>query len=81
MSTIKKPEEINRSRRGLLGAMAASVAAAKLLTTGSAEAEASNVKRAVVPASQPDSNASFGPLKQIDAGLLNVCLLYTSRCV
>jgi pimeloyl-ACP methyl ester carboxylesterase len=52
--------------------MAASVAAAKLLTTGSADAEASEATRAGVPASPPDSNASFGPLKQIDAGVLNV---------
>ena len=72
MEKIEKSEEINRSRRSLLGAMAASVAAAKLLTTGSAEAKADDAKRAGVPASQPDSNASFGPLKQIDAGLLNV---------
>jgi pimeloyl-ACP methyl ester carboxylesterase len=72
MSTIKKAEEINRGRRSLLGAMAASVAAAKLLTTGSADAEASEATRAGVPASPPDSNASFGPLKQIDAGVLNV---------
>ena len=72
MRTIKKAEEINRGRRSLLGAMAASVAAAKLLTTGSADAEASEATRAGVPASPPDSNASFGPLKQIDAGVLNV---------
>ena len=67
-------EGINSGRRGLLGTIAMSVAAAKFLMTGSAEAEenASSGERAGVSASRPASNASFAPLKQINAGLLNI---------
>jgi pimeloyl-ACP methyl ester carboxylesterase len=64
--------EINRSRRQLLGAMAMSVAASKLIITGSAYAETRDAERASVSAIKPDTNASFDSIKQIDAGLLNI---------
>jgi pimeloyl-ACP methyl ester carboxylesterase len=39
---------------------------------GSADAQSSKAKPATVPAIKPGTNRSFGPLKQIDAGVLNV---------
>ncbi len=71
MSTTEKPEEINCSRRSLLGAMAMSVAAAKLILTGSADAQPNKINLQDA-ATKPGTNTSFDPLKQIDAGLLNV---------
>ena len=53
-------EPINNSRRRLLGAMAMSVAAGELGAIGTAKAQSGTNAR------------SFGPLKQIDAGLLNI---------
>src|SRR3712207_2039438 len=38
---------------------------------GSANAQAARTARARLPAIKPGTNTSFGPLKQIDAGLLN----------
>jgi pimeloyl-ACP methyl ester carboxylesterase len=72
MKKIKEDDEINRSRRSLLGTMAMSVAAAKLLVTSSAEAKAAEATPAGIPASQSGTNTSFAPLKQINAGLLNI---------
>ena len=72
MSSIKMPEVIDGSRRRLLGAMAVSVAAAKLIMAGSADARSSEAEPAGTIAMTPDTNASFGPLKQIDAGTLNI---------
>jgi pimeloyl-ACP methyl ester carboxylesterase len=66
------PEEINNNRRRFLGAAALSMAAAQLSLIGSAKAQPSDVKPSDLPALTPDANTSFGPLKQIDAGLLNV---------
>jgi pimeloyl-ACP methyl ester carboxylesterase len=72
MSSIKMSEVIDGSRRRLLGAMAMSVAAAKLIMAGSADARSSEAEPAGTIAMTPDTNASFGPLKQIDAGTLNI---------
>ena len=58
---------INHPRRRFLGA--AAIAAAQLATIGSA---ASQQPAARTPAIKPGTNTSFGPLKQIDAGVLNV---------
>jgi pimeloyl-ACP methyl ester carboxylesterase len=55
-------------RRRFLAGMAAAVAASQLAPFASAQAQSS--PRAA--ASQPASNASFGALKQVDAGVLNV---------
>jgi hypothetical protein len=65
-------DEINHNRRRFLGTAAITVAAAKLGVIGSADAQASNAKSAGAIASEPGTNTSFGPLKQVDAGLLNV---------
>ncbi|MGP8156494.1 MAG: alpha/beta fold hydrolase [Candidatus Acidiferrales bacterium] len=64
-------EEINRSRRSLLGTMVMSVAAAKLMMTGSADAQPSKIDLQDA-ATKPGTNTSFDSLKQIDAGLLNI---------
>jgi pimeloyl-ACP methyl ester carboxylesterase len=72
MTSFKMSEVIDGSRRRLLGAMAMSVAAAKLIVTGSADARSSKINPGDVPAILPDASASFAPLKQIDAGTLNV---------
>ena len=55
-------------RRGLFGAAAAMIAAARFDMIGRARAQASAAKQP----DAPDPNASFGALKQIEAGTLNV---------
>jgi pimeloyl-ACP methyl ester carboxylesterase len=65
-------EEINYDRRRFLGNAAMTVAAAQLGMMGSAKAQSSKKKPADLPTITPGTNTSFGPLKQIDAGLLNV---------
>src|SRR6202522_2048148 len=72
MDTTEKSEEINRHRRSFLGTAAATMAAAQLLLNGSAEAQPSKTKPAGMRPIKPGTNTSFAPLKQIDAGLLNV---------
>lgn len=57
---------IDVHRRRFLGAAAMTMAAAPLGRLGSGNAQSE------VPAIKPGTNTSFGPLKQIDAGLLNV---------
>ena len=64
-------EEINHGRRHFLGTAAAmTVAAAQLGMIGSGEAQSSKPKD--LPTIKPGTNTSFGSLKQIDAGVLNV---------
>jgi pimeloyl-ACP methyl ester carboxylesterase len=60
-------EQINHDRRRLLGTAVLTIAAAELATIGSADAQSSKINPI-----KPGTNTSFGPLKQIDAGLLNV---------
>jgi len=49
-----------------------SLAAAQFALSGLAQAQSGKAKPAPLPAIKPGTNTSFGPLKQIDAGLLNV---------
>ncbi|MGC1320524.1 MAG: alpha/beta hydrolase [Pseudolabrys sp.] len=65
-------EDINHHRRRFLGTAAMTIAAAQLVMTGSARAQSGNAGPATLPAVKPGTNTSFGPLKQIDAGVLNV---------
>ena len=65
-------EEINHDRRGFLATVAMTFAAAKLGMIGSANAQPSKANPATVPAIKPGTNTSFGALKQIEAGVLNV---------
>jgi pimeloyl-ACP methyl ester carboxylesterase len=61
--------EINQDRRRFLGAAAMAIAAGQLGMIGPAAAQAVGAK---IPAIKPGTNTSFGTLKQIDAGMLNV---------
>ena len=68
-------EEINYRRRlfGVAtGAATMAAAAAQLGMTGSAYAQSSTEKTTGLPTIRPGANTSFGALKQVDAGLLNV---------
>src|SRR5262245_11975277 len=65
-------EEINRDRRCFVSAVAMTIAAARLGMFGSAAAQSGKARPAVVPAIKPGTSKSFGLLKQINAGLLNV---------
>lgn len=59
-------ETISQTRRRLFGAAAMTLAAAPFGMIGAAQAQSA------VPAIQPGTNTSFGNLKQIQAGVLNV---------
>jgi pimeloyl-ACP methyl ester carboxylesterase len=61
--------EINQGRRRFFGTAAMAIAASQLGMIGPAAAQAAGAK---IPAIKPGTNTSFGPLKQIDAGVLNV---------
>ncbi|HSU13772.1 alpha/beta hydrolase [Longimicrobium sp.] len=63
-------EAIHLDRRGFLSAAAAALAAAELASIGSADAQSSRTSPA--GATTPGTIASFGPVKQVDAGVLNV---------
>ena len=72
MDTSKGSEDIDHHRRRFLGTAAISIAAAQLGLVDSADAESSKIKSADLPTIKPGTNTSFGTLKQIDAGVLNV---------
>src|ERR1700709_1582788 len=65
-------DEITRNRRQFLGTAAVSLAAAQLALSGSAQAQPGKAKSAGVPKIKPGTHTSFGALKQIAAGFLNV---------
>ena len=62
-------EAIDHDRRRFFGAAALSFTATELGIVGAAQAE---TKPAPLPVIKPGTNTSFAPLKQIDAGVLNV---------
>jgi pimeloyl-ACP methyl ester carboxylesterase len=66
------PHEINHHRRRFFGTAAMTIAAAQLALTGSADAQSDKATTPNATAIKPGTNTSFGPLKQIDAGVLNV---------
>jgi pimeloyl-ACP methyl ester carboxylesterase len=66
MDAIKTSEDIDRHRRHFLGSAALTIAAAQFGMIGSANAQTK------LPAIKPRMKASFAPLKQIDASLLNI---------
>jgi pimeloyl-ACP methyl ester carboxylesterase len=61
-------ELIDRQRRRAFGALATTVAAARLDLIGAVHAQPNPAR----PASPPAPHSPFGPLKQVDAGLLRV---------
>jgi pimeloyl-ACP methyl ester carboxylesterase len=65
-------DDINRDRRRFVGAAAMTIATAQLVPSGSAAAQAAKSKPAELPKIRPGAHTSFGPLKQIIAGVLNV---------
>jgi len=69
---IEMFEDINHRRRHFFAVAGAAIAAARFGVIGSANAQAAKAKSAQLPAVKPGTNTSFGALKQIDAGLLNV---------
>src|SRR5450755_3781711 len=72
MGTIKISGQINSDRRTFIGTAAMAVAASQLGMLGSANAQGGKKKTADASPNKPGANTSFGPIKQIDAGLLNV---------
>jgi pimeloyl-ACP methyl ester carboxylesterase len=60
-------ETISRPRRRFFGIAAVTIAAAQFRPGGLANAQSGNV-----PTIKPGTNTSFAPLKQIDAGVLNI---------
>ncbi len=68
MRNIEPRENVDHDRRRLFGAAALVLAAAEVGIGSSANAQAAQALRAV----KPGTNTSFGPLKQIDAGVLNI---------
>ena len=72
MDSIERPEQINHHRRRFFGSAAMTLAAAHFFLSGPAIAQPGKAKPADLPRIKPGANKSFGPLKQIDAGLLNV---------
>jgi pimeloyl-ACP methyl ester carboxylesterase len=70
MTRIRIPEAINHRRRRFLGTAAMTLAATRLVTIGTADAQSSKVKQ--VPTIKSGTNTSFASLKQINAGVLNV---------
>ena len=65
-------DEINHDRRRFFSTVAMTIAAAQFGMIGSAAAQSSKAKPATVPTIKPGTNKSFGPLKQIDAGVLKI---------
>ena len=72
MNTIEMSEDIDHHRRRFFRTAALSIAAAQFGMIGSADAQPGKAKSAQLPAIKPGTNTSFGSLKQIDAGVLNV---------
>jgi pimeloyl-ACP methyl ester carboxylesterase len=66
------PEDVHHDRRRFFGAAAATLAAARLGMIGPTEARAGTTSPGSLPRVAPGPKPSFGPLKQVDAGVLNV---------
>ena len=65
-------DKINPERRRFLGTAVIAIAAAKLITIGSANAQSDQINPVDTIPIKPGTNTSFGALKQIDAGVLNI---------
>jgi pimeloyl-ACP methyl ester carboxylesterase len=72
MDTVKIPDNIDLRRRRFLGTAAMSLAAAQFVMSGAADAQSSKAKSSELPKIKPGTHTSFGTLKQIEAGVLNV---------
>ena len=65
-------DEINQQRRRFISAAALTIAATGLSVISSEQIQAEEASPPALPAIRPETNTSFGALKQIDAGVLNV---------
>jgi pimeloyl-ACP methyl ester carboxylesterase len=65
-------EEIDRGRRRFFGTAATTLAAAQFAMSGSADAQPGKSKQVELRKTKPGTHTSFAPLKQVDAGALNV---------
>jgi pimeloyl-ACP methyl ester carboxylesterase len=72
MDKIKTSEDVDRHRRHFLGATAMTLAAAQFGMIGSANAQGVKPSAKALPEIKPGTHTAFGPLKQIDAGVLNI---------
>jgi pimeloyl-ACP methyl ester carboxylesterase len=72
MDKIKTSEDVDQHRRRFFGAAAMTFAAAHFGMVGSANAQAVKPSAKALPEIKPGTHTSFGPLKQIDAGVLNI---------
>ena len=64
--------EIDHDRRRLVGAAAMTFVASQFAFSSTAEAQPSKARPANLGAVKPGTHTSFAPLKQIDAGVLNM---------
>jgi pimeloyl-ACP methyl ester carboxylesterase len=69
MEKIKTSQDVDHRRRHFVGAAALALAAAQFGMIGAVDAQSGKAK---LPSVKSGLRASFSPLKQIDAGLLNV---------
>src|SRR5262245_44709763 len=65
-------EETHYDRRRFLGTTAMTMAAAQLGMMGLANAQPRQIKPSEVSTMPPHTTTAFGPVKQIDAGVLHV---------
>ncbi|GGC75291.1 alpha/beta fold hydrolase [Chelatococcus reniformis] len=72
MAANTPSQPVNAARRRFFGAAMATIAAAQLGMTRMAHAQSAGPAPAKLPPVNPGSHTSFRPLKQIDAGTLNV---------
>jgi hypothetical protein len=72
LSTTPPPEGINHARRRLFGAAGAALTAARFGWTGSARAQAGSNPATAVPPMAGGAPTAFGPVRQIDVGVLNI---------
>jgi hypothetical protein len=75
VDTSKTPGEVSHDRRrflGTAGAAALVVGAAQFGMIGSAKAQTTGATAAGLSAVNAKTNTSFGPVRQINAGVLNV---------
>jgi pimeloyl-ACP methyl ester carboxylesterase len=70
--SLNMSDQINSGRRKFFGTAAMTIATAQFVLGGSADAQSGKPKPADLPKVKPGTHTSFGALKQIDAGVLNV---------
>src|SRR5260370_13098994 len=79
ISTNEVLEDIKQNRRRFVGTAAMTIVASQLGIFGSADAQPRKATSAGTTSSKRGTSTSFGPLKQIDAGLLNISYAESGR--